>query len=90
MPNTKPLRKTKIIATIGPASDSSEILKQMIEAGMNVARLNMSFGVDDVQQQRLDRIRRIAKEKNVSNRMAALMLGIGRVAECAQIRGLRP
>ncbi len=62
MPNTKPLRKTKIIATIGPASDSSEILKQMIEAGMNVARLNMSFGVDDVQQQRLDRIRRVAKE----------------------------
>lgn len=35
-------------------------------------------------------VRQIAKENNVSNRMAALMLGIGRVAECARIRGLRP
>jgi len=35
-------------------------------------------------------VRGIAVEKNVSNRMAALMLGIGRVAECARIRGLRP
>jgi len=35
-------------------------------------------------------VRGLAKEKNVSNRMAALMLGIGRVAECAKIRGLRP
>jgi len=35
-------------------------------------------------------VRALAKEKNVSNRMAALMLGIGRVAECARIRGLRP
>ncbi len=35
-------------------------------------------------------VRRIAVEKNVTNRMAALMLGIGRVAECARVRGLRP
>ena len=35
-------------------------------------------------------VRAIATEKNVSNRMAALMLGIGRVAECAKTRGLRP
>ena len=55
-------RKTKIVATIGPASDSPQILREMIEAGMNVARLNMSFGVDDVQQQRLERIRQVAKE----------------------------
>ena len=62
MTNPIVLRKTKIVATIGPASDSDEILKKMIEAGMNVARLNMSFGVDEVQQQRLDRVRRVAKE----------------------------
>jgi pyruvate kinase len=55
-------RKTKIVATIGPASDSPEILKQMIEAGMNVARINMSFGVDEAQQQRLDRVRQVASE----------------------------
>jgi len=35
-------------------------------------------------------VRRIAQEKKVTNRMAALMLGIGRVAECARVRGLRP
>ncbi|MDX2507745.1 MAG: pyruvate kinase [Gammaproteobacteria bacterium] len=62
MPNSPAPRKTKIVATIGPASDSPEILRQMIEAGMNVARLNMSFGVDEVQQQRLDLIRQVARE----------------------------
>ncbi len=62
MSNNPAPRKTKIVATIGPASDSPQILKQMIAAGMNVARLNMSFGVDEVQQQRLDRVRQVAKD----------------------------
>jgi len=70
------LRKTKIVATIGPACDSPEILKQMIEAGMNVARINMSFGVDDVQQQRLDRVRRVAKEMGRSIAVMADTKGI--------------
>ncbi|MDR4514902.1 pyruvate kinase [Nitrosomonas sp.] len=51
------LRKTKIVATIGPASDSPEILKQMIAAGMNVARLNLSHGTIEEHQARLDWIR---------------------------------
>ncbi|MBT8448279.1 MAG: pyruvate kinase, partial [Gammaproteobacteria bacterium] len=55
-------RKTKIIATIGPASDSRDLLKQIILAGMNVARINMSFGVGKAQQERLDRVRAVARE----------------------------
>jgi pyruvate kinase len=39
-----PLNKTKIVATIGPASDSPEVLRQLILAGMNVVRLNFSHG----------------------------------------------
>ncbi len=41
---TFPLNKTKIVATIGPASDSPEVLQQLIRAGMNVVRLNFSHG----------------------------------------------
>lgn len=50
-------RKTKIIATIGPASDSPEILQAMIKTGMNVARLNLSHGSYDEHRDRLQRIR---------------------------------
>ena len=53
----QPIRKTKIIATIGPACDSPETLEAMIRAGMNVARLNFSHGTHEEHHQRLDRIR---------------------------------
>ncbi len=56
------LRKTKIIATIGPASDSPKTLQAMISAGMNVARLNLSFGTLEEQKERLERIRKAADE----------------------------
>ena len=48
------MRKTKIICTIGPASESESVLTQMCKAGMNVARLNFSHGSHEEQKKRLD------------------------------------
>jgi pyruvate kinase len=52
------LRKTKIVCTIGPASESVEKLTQLIEAGMNVARLNFSHGDFEEHGQRIQNIRK--------------------------------
>ena len=60
------LRKTKVIATIGPASDDVNTLKQMIVAGMNVARLNMSHGDVESHTATLQRIRQAAQEVNAT------------------------
>ncbi|MDR1084676.1 MAG: pyruvate kinase [Deltaproteobacteria bacterium] len=56
-------RKTKIVATIGPASSSPEILARMIEAGLNVARLNFSHGDHASHKANIAALRRLAKEQ---------------------------
>ena len=56
------MRKTKIICTIGPASDNEETLTQMCQAGMNVARLNFSHGTHEEHQQKIDLIRRVREK----------------------------
>ncbi|MGD8642763.1 MAG: pyruvate kinase [Chromatiales bacterium] len=58
---SNPVRKTKIVATIGPACDSPETLEAMIRAGMNVARLNLSHGTLDEHHARLIQIRQAAE-----------------------------
>ncbi|MCL6586162.1 MAG: pyruvate kinase [Anoxybacillus sp.] len=62
------MRKTKIVCTIGPASESVEKLVELIEAGMNVARLNFSHGDYAEHGQRIQNIREAAKRtgKNVA------------------------
>jgi pyruvate kinase len=55
------LRKTKIVCTIGPASESVEKLTQLIESGMNVARLNFSHGDFEEHGQRIQNIREASK-----------------------------
>jgi len=56
------MRKTKIICTIGPASEDADKLKQMIQNGMNVARLNFSHGIYDEHKRRMELVRRVAAE----------------------------
>ena len=56
------MRKTKLICTIGPASENEETLIKMIEAGMNVARLNFSHGSHEEHKHKIDMICR-AREK---------------------------
>ncbi len=56
------MKKTKIIATIGPASRSPEILEKLIEAGMNVCRLNFSHGTHKEHATLIKDIRKVAKK----------------------------
>lgn len=55
-------RRTKIIATIGPTSIDPNVMKNMVEAGMDIARLNLSHGNLDEHLERLKQLREIAKE----------------------------
>ncbi len=60
--NRLPLHKTRLVCTIGPASDSSKVLEKMILAGMSVARLNFSHGKFETHGKTIEKIRR-ASEK---------------------------
>lgn len=56
-----PARKTKIVATIGPASDPPEVLARMLAAGMDVARLNFSHGTLEEHGRRIEALREAAR-----------------------------
>lgn len=56
------MRKTKIVCTIGPASEDYNTLKQLIENGMDVARLNFSHGDYEEHKERIERIRNVSEE----------------------------
>ncbi len=58
------MRKTKIVCTIGPASNSKEVFIKMCEAGMNVARLNFSHGTHQDHQENIDMIKEVREELN--------------------------
>ena len=59
------MRKTKIICTIGPASQNEEILTQMALAGMNVARLNFSHGTHPEQKEKMDLVKKVRTQLNL-------------------------
>src|SRR5689334_456018 len=87
-----PDHKTKIVATIGPASESPAILERMIQAGMNIARLNFSHGDFDRHRQNMENIRAAAKRINRPVAIMADLSGpkmrIGKLAtEPVQLKG---
>ncbi len=65
-----PQNKTKIVCTIGPASESPEVMKQMMEAGMNVARLNFSHGDFTAHKKVIENLR--AASVSVGKRIAIM------------------
>ena len=56
------MRRTKIVCTIGPASQEEDILREIIKSGMNVARFNFSHGDHEEHGRKLERVRRISRE----------------------------
>lgn len=59
------MRKTKIICTLGPATESENVLRQMMLGGMNVARLNFSHGTYEQQKGYADAVKKLRKELNL-------------------------
>ncbi|MCR5667062.1 MAG: pyruvate kinase [Eubacterium sp.] len=58
-------RKTKIICTLGPATDQGDTLKQLMLEGMNAARFNFSHGTHEEQKVRLDKVKELREELNL-------------------------
>jgi pyruvate kinase len=56
------LRRTKIVATLGPATDDPQVIRDMLAAGLNVVRLNASHGTREDQQRRLTMVREAARQ----------------------------
>lgn len=65
------MRRTKIICTLGPATDDISVMKKLIENGMNVARFNFSHGTHEEQLERLNKLKKLREELGVP--VAALM-----------------
>ncbi len=59
------MKKTKIVATIGPASESEEVLRKLFAEGVNVARLNFSHGSHQEHKLKIDRIKKLRREMDI-------------------------
>lgn len=62
------MRRTKIVCTLGPATDQQDVLEQLIKGGMNVARMNFSHGSYEEHEKRMDSVRQMREKcgKNVA------------------------
>ena len=61
------MRKTKIVCTIGPATDDDDIMRRIMQAGMNVARFNFSHGDYETHQKRYEQV--VGYGKNLDCRL---------------------
>lgn len=57
------MKKTKIICTMGPNSDKEDILRQLVNGGMDVARFNFSHGTHEEQKARMDLLKKVREEE---------------------------
>ena len=71
------MRKTKIICTLGPATDAEGVLEKLVQEGMDVARFNFSHGSHEEQKKRLDMLREISGKKSPVYRRSAGHQGTG-------------
>ena len=69
------IRKTKIVATLGPATSTKEVLSAIIEAGVNVCRVNFSHGAYEDHEKTINLIREISKEKGIHTAILADLQG---------------
>ncbi len=84
------MNPTKIVATLGPASESEEMIRALIDVGLDVARLNFSHGTHEGHEAVLTRVRRVADERRlhlaVLGDLCGPKLRIGRIAPGAVLR----
>ena len=59
------MRKTKIVCTVGPATDDDSVMRELMKAGMNVARFNFSHGDYEIHKKRLEQVCRLREELNL-------------------------
>ncbi len=81
IPGDHMMRRTKIVATIGPSSYDREVLKEMIEAGMNVARQNFSHGTLQEHEEVLETLRSLSSDIAVMMDTQGPEVRLGTVAE---------
>lgn len=59
------MKRTKIVCTLGPASETEEVLSKMVEGGMNVARFNFSHGSHEEHKAKMNLVKEVSREKAI-------------------------
>ena len=69
------LKRTKIVATLGPASSSVEVIKEMYAKGLNVCRLNFSHGDHSIHEENIKRVKQVNDDLNANIAILADLQG---------------